>query len=108
MVSSVVVEVVTMVDVLVGVWVVIVGVVGVVELKEEFVHAVVGVVVFCVVAMLVDVPVCVVSSVVVEMVARVEVIVGVWVDIVGVVGVVETISRSTTPGPLQPAPLPPP
>ena len=48
------------------------------------------------------------SVVVVEVVARVDVIVGVWVVIVGVVGVVETISRSTTPGPLQPAPLPPP
>ena len=35
MVSSVVVEVVARVDVFVGVWVVIVGVVGVVELTEE-------------------------------------------------------------------------
>ena len=58
MVSSVVVvEVVARVDVIVGVWVVIVGVVGVAELTEEFVCAVVGDVVFCVVAMLADVPV---------------------------------------------------
>ena len=52
--SVVVAEVVARVDVIVGVWVVVVGVVGFVELTEELVGAVVGVGVFRVVVMLVD------------------------------------------------------